>query len=96
MGWGPSPRVSAAHRCTEEACRGAHEVIGETFPARRAFSGLQFLDNREASRGFRQRNVHMWVFSGGVTLVAEKDEGELRWAEPRQPASGATVFQAYY
>lgn len=38
----------------------------------------------------------MGVFSGGVTQVEEKDEGELRWAEPRQLASGATVFQAYY
>lgn len=88
MGWGPSPRYLHPHRCTEkggllEACRGDHEVTGETFPGRqaggqttRAFSGLQFSDNREALRDFRQRNVHMGVFSGEVTRVAEKGEGE--------------------
>lgn len=104
-GGGPSLEYLRPHRCTEKggpwaACRGNPEMTGETFPVRQAgrpdhegFSGLQFSDSRKALMGFWQRNINMGVFSEERTRAAEMEEGELKWAEPRQVGCGLRYFR---
>lgn len=45
----------------------------------RALFRLEFLDNREALKGFKQGNVNFGLFSRGITRMAER-HGRL---EPR-------------